>query len=363
MNRMLAVLLSACLLAGCTSASSLETKPSGNISEAEGENLYENATEYEDTETKKVYLSLVTAGRFSGNYHGEFLQKRMNELNQSGNFDIVLYEDGILGNDRQLFQAVQEGALSIVMMSPAVQQDLIPELQLLEIPWFFEDNADYQDFMNQSGCRFFEPLYEKHGLVLLGISISDYRYLTTKRPIEKIEDFQGMKIRIQDNECHKIIWEALGAEPQVIDFSDLYMSLYNGVVDAQENPLIVIQSKRLYDVQDYIIDTGYLPTIYSYVINKEQWDEMTSQEQQELRGMFDNYISDVVTSMPQYIETEMQSLIRENGMTVLTPNEQLHTDMLRAQDAVEEHIRSQIGEAEMQLYLSLSESYRRTVLQ
>ena len=198
-------------------------------------------TESQEKKEEKVYLSLATAGRFSGTYYGDFLQKRMEELNENGNFDIVLYEDGILGNDRQLFQAVQEGALSIVMMSPAVQQELIPELQLLEIPWFFDKNADYQDFMNQSGCRFFEPLYEKHGLVLLGISISDYRYLTTDRPIEKIEDFQGMKIRIQDNECHRIIWEALGAEPQVIDFSDLYMSLYNGVVDAQENPLIVIR--------------------------------------------------------------------------------------------------------------------------
>ena len=126
---------------------------------------------------------------------------------------------------------------------------------------------------------------------------------------------------------------------------------------------MLFESKRLYDVQDYIIDTGYLPTIYSYVINKEQWDEMTSQEQQELRGMFENYISDIVTSMPQYIEMEMRCLIQENGMTVLTPNEQLHTDMLRAQNVVEDHISSQIGEAEMQLYLSLAESYRRTVLQ
>lgn len=357
MKRKAVALLMTCLLTGCTFASLSETNSADTAAETEVE------TESQEKKEEKVYLSLATAGRFSGTYYGDFLQKRMEELNENGNFDIVLYEDGILGNDRQLFQAVQEGALSIVMMSPAVQQELIPELQLLEIPWFFDKNADYQDFMNQSGCRFFEPLYEKHGLVLLGIGISDYRYLTTDRPIEKIEDFQGMKIRIQDNECHRIIWEALGAEPQVIDFSDLYMSLYNGVVDAQENPLIVIQSKRLYDVQDYIIDTGYLPTIYSYVINKEQWDEMTSQEQQELRGMFENYISDIVTSMPQYIEMEMRCLIQENGMTVLTPNEQLHTDMLRAQNVVEDHISSQIGEAEMQLYLSLAESYRRTVLQ
>lgn len=305
-----------------------------------------------------VYLSIATAGNFSDAPYGKVFQSCLDDLNASGLFDVSLYENGIMGEDAQLIRAVQNGTISVTMMSPSGQTTVVPGASLLDIPWLFPDSETYQNFLNESGMRFLEPLYAEKGLVLLGISAHDYRYLTSNRPIYSVEDLQGLKIRIQDNICHRILWESLGAEPVPIDFHELYMALYNGTVDAQENPYVVAKSKRLYEVQDYIVETGHLPTVYVYVMNQEQWNQMTAEHQEMLKEEIQRYISEVTEQMPKIVGELRQWLTETKGMTLLTPDEAFQKELLAGRQAVVDYIKTQIGETEVELYLSLVDSYK-----
>jgi len=346
----LCLLLWCLLLGGCNSV----TEPDITQASSESESLAR--------ETGTVYLTIATAADFRNAPSGQLFQKAIDRLveESEGRFDIAFYQNGVMGDDEQLFQAVQRGTVSVVMMSPTSQAAQIPETMLLEIPRLFPDSDSYHNFLIQEGVDFLASLYEKNGLVLLGISISDYRHLTSSKPIESIEDLQGLKIRIQDNVCHQVFWESLGAKPVTVSFNELYMALYNGIVDAQENPYGVILAKCFYEVQQYVVETGHLPNLYTYVMNQEQYEAMPVAVQEELQEMFRRYVQDLneETSM---VMKERKFLKEEYGMEIVLLTEEWEAGIQTGKQAVVDYLKIQLGAEMVDQYLNLVEVYQKGV--
>jgi C4-dicarboxylate-binding protein DctP len=127
------------------------------------------------------------------------------------------------------------------------------------------------------GKRLFSKL-ETKGLVGLAFWDNGFKHMSANKPMHKVADFNGMKMRIQSSKVLDAQMKALGAMPQVMAFSEVYTALQQGVVDGTENPLSNIYTQKMHEVQKHMTlsDHGYLG--YAVITNKKFWDGLTEDQ-------------------------------------------------------------------------------------
>ncbi|MCT4332756.1 TRAP transporter substrate-binding protein [Paracoccus sp. YLB-12] len=103
------------------------------------------------------------------------------------------------------------------------------------------------------------------------------------RPIGTVEDLKGLKIRLQPNETHISTFRALGANPVSMGIAEVYSALQQGVLDGQENPYSVIKSRNFNEVQKYVSDTNHFFDFIALVVNRDQFDALSEEQQQIVR--------------------------------------------------------------------------------
>jgi TRAP-type transport system periplasmic protein len=100
----------------------------------------------------------------------------------------------------------------------------------------------------------------------------------SKRPVKTLDDFKGLKIRMQPNETHLATFRALGANPIAMDVKELYSALQQGVVDGQENPYPIIQTNRFFEVQKFLSNTNHFFDFIVLVANKRQFEALKPEQ-------------------------------------------------------------------------------------
>jgi TRAP-type C4-dicarboxylate transport system substrate-binding protein len=105
------------------------------------------------------------------------------------------------------------------------------------------------------------------------------RHVTnSKRPLKTLEDFKGLKIRMQPNETHLATFRSIGANPTPLDIKELYSALQQGVVDGEENPYPIIQGNRFYEVQKYLSDTSHFFDFIILIANRKTFDALKPEQ-------------------------------------------------------------------------------------
>lgn len=115
---------------------------------------------------------------------------------------------------------------------------------------------------------------------LLGIADQGMRVMSTNRKVDTLDDFKGQKIRTMENSNHLAFWKALGASPTPMSFSEVYIGLQQHTIDAQENPYEVIVSNRLYEQQDYVVETNHLPHLITLIVNDAFYNDLSQEARQ-----------------------------------------------------------------------------------
>ena len=129
----------------------------------------------------------------------------------------------------------------------------VPEYAAFGMPFLFSTPAQALKVLDGPLGKELADKSAEKGLVVLGYWDNGIRQMTnSKRPITKVEDMKGLKMRTPPDAMLVDIMQALGAEAQQIKFAELYVALQQGVVDGQENPLVNIHASKLYEVQKYI---------------------------------------------------------------------------------------------------------------
>ena len=193
-----------------------------------------------------------------------------------GKMRIQVYPNSIVGGDRELLESCKDGDIPFVVQNTAPQVTFLPDIAVFDMPCLFDsidgvrEHIDNEDFMKQV-----QEVYKKGGYELLGYADQGFRVMTTNRAVHTVEDFKGQKIRTMENPYHLRFWKALGANPTPMTFSEVYIGLQQGTIDAQENPYEVIVSNRLYEQQKYVIETNHLPHLISTA--KEEAREQSDQ--------------------------------------------------------------------------------------
>ncbi|GEN24366.1 C4-dicarboxylate ABC transporter [Halomonas cupida] len=188
------------------------------------------------------------------------------------------------GDDVEALTQMRLGSLAFSANSQGTTSGVIPQFSILGLPFLFDSLPTAWRVMDGEVGDELKQLSEEQGLVLLALWDNGIRNVSNNvRPIETPEDLEGIKIRTPPDPVTVDIFEALGANPTPMNFSELYIALQQGVVDGQENPLMNIYSSKLHEVQDYISLTGHKYESTPLLMSKVVWDSLSPEDQQAVQ--------------------------------------------------------------------------------
>jgi len=204
-----------------------------------------------------------------------FFAERVKEKTE-GRVTFETFPGGTLGNEPQMQSSIQGGFLEVMVGPTSNLVGAFPGFGLFDLPFFFKDHAAVDKvFDGRVGDELFKRL-EEQNIVGLAFWDNGFRHMTNAiRPIEKVEDIAGLKIRVIPNPLFIATFQALGANPVPLPYPELYNALESGTVDAQETPVGLIYSTKFYEVQKYLTLTGHVYSPYVLLASKQWFDGLS----------------------------------------------------------------------------------------
>ncbi len=188
-----------------------------------------------------------------------------------------------LGPDTQMQQALIGGAQEMMVGSTATLVGITKEMALFDTPFLFNSAKEADAVLDGPvGQKVMARLQDK-GLVGLTYWENGFRNLTnSKRPVQKLEDMAGVKLRVMQNEVFLNSFRSLGANAVPLPFSELFSALETRTVDGQENPYNTILSSKFYEVQKYLSVTNHVYSPWIITVSKKWWEGLSKDEQKVL---------------------------------------------------------------------------------
>jgi TRAP-type transport system periplasmic protein len=201
-----------------------------------------------------------------------------------GKMKITPYWDGALGNDLTASQSVRTGSLEMVLTSTAPLVGIVPALGVFDLPFLFNSEKEADQVLDGKAGDWFSDKMPAAGVINLAWWENGFRHTTnSKRPITKVEDFDGVKMRVMQNTIFIDTFKTLGSNAVPMAFSEVYSALETKTVDGQENPYNNIENMKFYEVQKYLTLTkhAYSPTLVLF--SKKIFDTLSPAEQATLK--------------------------------------------------------------------------------
>jgi TRAP-type transport system periplasmic protein len=199
----------------------------------------------------------------------------MVKTKSNGRIEVQVAPSAQLGDDAAMVTALRTGALDISANSQGAVANAVPEYAAYGMPFMFSSPAQAFKLLDGPLGKELAGKSAEKGMIVLGYWDNGIRHMTnSKRPITKVEDMAGLKMRTPPDAVLVDIMQALGAEAQQIKFAELYVALQQGVVDGQENPLVNIHSSKLYEVQKHLALTSHMFQMTPFVMSKRTWDRL-----------------------------------------------------------------------------------------
>jgi TRAP-type transport system periplasmic protein len=233
----------------------------------------------------KAQLKLASLTPASHTYNqaaarfAELVKERSN-----GRIQATVYPDVQLGKgERELLEAVQQGTIDIYVGSTGPISGFNPNIGILDLPFLFNDYGHVDKVLDGPiGQKLLDDL-EKAQFKALAFWENGFRNLTNSRRAVRVPaDARGLKIRTMENRMHMAAWEAVGANPVPMAWGEVYMALQQGTIDGQENPIAVIHSAKIYEVQKYLSMTQHVYSPAVLIVSLKKWQSMPRQDQEML---------------------------------------------------------------------------------
>ena len=240
-----------------------------------------------------------------------------------GKMKVEQLAGGVKGDDLATVSAVQAGSLDMVVLNTGLLASVAREAALVDLPFLFDTAAEADAVMDGPFGRMLNGRIGERNLVGLAYWDLGFRDITnSKRPINRMEDIAGLKLRVLQSPAVIDSFTALGAIPTPVPFPEVYQSLEKKRVDGQENPVTVIADSRFDKVQKYLALTNHVYNPQSVLISRRTWDGMSAAERkivQEAAAEATAYQRKVSRERASAALTEL----RKSGMTVteLPPGE------------------------------------------
>lgn len=200
-----------------------------------------------------------------------------------GRIEVSVAPSAQLGDDAAMVTAIRTGALDLSANSQGAVATAVPEYAAFGMPFLFSTPADAFKLLDGALGKELADKSLAKGMVVLGYWDNGIRHMTnSKRPIVKVDDMKGLKMRTPPDAVLVDIMQALGADAQQIKFAELYVALQQGVVDGQENPLVNFHASKLYEVQKHLALTSHMFQMTPLLMSKRSWDRLTNDDRKAL---------------------------------------------------------------------------------
>ncbi len=238
-----------------------------------------------------------------------------------GRYMMQIYPDGQLASaDTEALAGLRSANFEITTLSNGAFSSFSDAYAELSVPFFYPNKEVARAVLDgEVGQAMKAKAEEDLGVKVMLVKDMGFRVVTTSgKEIKTVPDFKGIKIRTQQDPVQMAAFEALGCSVQSIPFSELYTSLQQKVIDAQENPWTNIYYKQFYEVQSYAIETNHIETALIYIMNKEFWNSLSAEDQKIFEGIFrdvEKYQREVMEEGEDFYK----QACKDAGMTIYTP--------------------------------------------
>ncbi len=277
-----AMVMAASLVA-CGGKTDTATQASSAATDSSATDSAEAGSEASSGEVTGDYreLSLFAASLPENTPTGGALAKMADYINENSNGTLkaIAYYDTALGDANSMVQGLQQGTVDIGIAGTAYYSGLNAEIEVFQLPFLFEDLETARAATSGEAAEKINKDFEQYGMVGLSFWENGFRELSNDvREVKTPADLKGIKMRVLSSEVQQKTWEALGAQTTVMDASELYTGLQTGIIDAQDNPLHEIVSRKLYEVQPYVSLTDATYTPLYMAMSKNVWDALSDSQ-------------------------------------------------------------------------------------
>ena len=213
----------------------------------------------------------------------DFFAKRLEELS-GGKIDVQVYPNSQLYKDKAVLKALKLNSVQMACPSFSKFGRFVPQLALFDLPFLFKDMDHVHKVQDSEVGAKLKNMVTKKGYVALDFWDNGFKELTSsKRPILWPKDAAGQKFRIMSSKVLEAQFKAVGANPQMMPFSEVYSALQQGVIDGEENTISNIYTKKFYEVQKYMTmsNHGYLG--YLVVMSKKFWNSLPADLKKDVK--------------------------------------------------------------------------------
>ncbi|MEB1807474.1 MAG: TRAP transporter substrate-binding protein [Bacillaceae bacterium] len=337
------------IMAACSSNES-----SGNNDTGEG-NSNGNSS---NGETYTITMAHVASEAIG--LHQAFLKfKEEVEEQSEGRLKVEIYPNAQLGGEREILEGVQNGDITATITSTGVGANFVPEVAVFDIPYLFTSKEHARHVFRTDGPLFekIAPYYEEKGFKLMSFTDQGFRILSTNGvQVTSVEDVKGLRIRTLENSNHIEAWRALGANPTPIPFNEVYTSLQQGTVDAQENPYELTVLMKFHEAQEHVTNIKSIFQSLQAVINKDFYDSLPD----DLRALVDEGFASAVQFGTDFLDekdAEYIQVLKDTGLTVNEISDDELEKFREKTSPVIETIRGQVGDELVDLMISEAENY------
>jgi tripartite ATP-independent transporter DctP family solute receptor len=295
LSLLLAVMLTAVLFAGCSSSSS------------------------KGGDSKPVVLKMsVTTADSSTWTKGAQKFAELVKQKTNGKVEVKVYPNEQLsgGNQGKGIEMLRSGATDITFHSNIIYSIMDEKFGVISLPWLLPTFEQADAKMNGKGGEMINSLLLEKGIVGLGFGENGYRQITnSKLAIKTPADMKGLKIRIPGIKMYTSLYKALGSDPVAMNFSEVFTSLQQKAIDGQENPTDVINSSKLYEVQNNITLWNYSYDVIILGMNQKKFDSFDKTTQDAIKAAAKEACTYQVQLNRQSSEEQVK-LFESKGMTV-----------------------------------------------
>lgn len=205
----------------------------------------------------------------------DFFEKRVEELT-NGKIDVQVFPNSQLYGDGEEMKALVMNNVQLIMPSLSKFTSIAPQMQLFDLPFIFRDKTHLYNVMDGEVGKTLKTFVDaKKQMIALDYWDAGFKHFSSsKQPLIIPDDAKGLKFRIQSSKVLEAQFKAVGGNPQVLPFSEVYSALQQGVVDGTENPLSNFYTKKFHEVQSSLTlsNHGYLG--YLVVMNEQFWNKL-----------------------------------------------------------------------------------------
>jgi TRAP-type transport system periplasmic protein len=232
----------------------------------------------------------------------------------NGSIEIKVHPNGTLygGDPSAAVKQLGAGSLDMLVLSTSLYANFKPQFSAISIPYLFDDKEQFVSFLNSDLGSDLLANVSDLDIKGLGYWTRDFRQITNStRPITKPEDLEGVKLRVPNNPLWVEFFKKTGAVTTPMDFGEVYNALQLGTIDGQENPVGVVTSAKLYEVQDYFTVSNHMADGWVVGINQEKFDSLSKEQQkilteatEEIQGWALDYDEKEAKSAIKFLEDE-----------------------------------------------------------